>query len=204
MANLLPGVTSNGGNGVAVAGASIFAGSTTVKNLANAEIDSILQAGLTASQRESFTYKDWNGNDQWTMAKDASNNWALSPGVGGLDSIKAYQSANGGDTYINALNGSGVVRVNYESGAGSAFNIYGGSNSSLYASFAGTTTIKFPGLAATSGNNCLQIDNSGLITNTGVACGTGSMNGTINAGTSGQIAYYNGMARRSPERARYR
>jgi len=204
MANLLPGVTSNGGNGVGVAGntqlngtlqvggASTFAGSTTVKNLANAEIDSILQAGSSASQRESFTYKDWNGNDQWTMAKDASNNWALSPGIGGLDSIKAYQSANGGDTYINALNGSGVVRVNYESGAGSAFNIYGGSNSSLYASFAGTTAIKFPGLAATSGNNCLQIDNSGLITNTGVACGTGSMNGTINAGTSGQIAYYNG------------
>jgi len=31
----------------------------------------------------------------------------------------------------------GVVRVNYETGAGSAFKIYGGSSSSLYASFNG-------------------------------------------------------------------
>ena len=204
MANLLPGVTSNGGNGVSVAGnaqlngalqvggVSSFAGSTTVKNQADAEIDSILQAGATTSQNESFTYKDWNGNNQWTMVKDNSNNWSLNSAIGGLDSFKAYQSSNSGDTYINASNASGIVRVNYEAGAGAGFNIYGGNNSSLYASFMGTAAIKFPGLAAASGHNCLQIDNSGLISNTGAACGTGSMNGTINAGTSGQIAYYGG------------
>jgi hypothetical protein len=204
MANLLPGVTSNGSNGVAVAGntqlsgtlqvggTSAFTGTTTVANQANAEIDSILQAGATTSQIESFIYRDWNGNGQWSMVKDASNNWSLNSATGGLDSFKAYQSTNTGDTYINASNTSGAVRVNYESGSGAAFNIYGGSNSSLYASFAGTEAIKFPGLAATSGHNCLQIDNSGFITNTGAACGTGSMNGTINAGTSGQIAYYSG------------
>jgi hypothetical protein len=126
------------------------------------------------------------------MVKDASNNWALNSATGGLDSFKAYQSTNSGDTYINASNASGIVRVNYESGSGTGFSIYGGSTSSLYASFTGTTAIKFPGLAASSGHNCLQIDNSGFITNTGAACGTGSMNGTINAGTSGQIAYYSG------------
>ncbi len=204
LANLLPGVTSNGGNGVAVAGngqingtlqvggVSSFAGSTTVKNQADGEIDSILQAGATTSQNESFTYKDWNGNNQWAMVKDNSNNWSLNSSTSGLDSFKAYQSSNSGDTYINASNASGIVRVNYEAGSGAGFNIYGGSNSSLYASFTGTATIKFPGLAATSGHSCLQIDNSGLISNTGTACGTGSMNGTINAGTSGQIAYYSG------------
>jgi hypothetical protein len=204
MANLLPGVTSNGGNGVAVqgntqlngtlqvGGVSTFTGSTTVANQADAEIDSNLQAGLTTSQKESFSYKDWNGSGQWTMAKDQYNNWALSSATGGLDSFKAYQSTNSGDTYIGASNASGVVRINYEPGSGAAFNIYGGSNSSLYASFTGTTAIKFPGLAASSGHNCLQVDNSGLISNTGAACGTGSMNGTINAGTSGQIAYYSG------------
>jgi hypothetical protein len=60
-----------------------------------------------------------------------------------------------------------VVRVNYETGSGTGFNIYGGGSSTLYASFTGTTAIKFPGLAASSGHNCLQIDNSGYITNTG-------------------------------------
>ena len=93
---------------------------------------------------------------------------------------------------MNASNAAGVVRINYEPGAGAGFNIYGGSNSSLYASFTGTTAIKFPGLAASSGHNCLQIDDSGFITNTGATCGTGSTNGAVNAGTSGQIAYYNG------------
>jgi hypothetical protein len=175
-----------------VGGTSTLAGTPTVKNQADAEIDATLWAGLTASQKESFIYKDWNGNSQWYMVKDASNNWALNSATGGLDSFKAYQSTNSGDTYINASNASGVVRVNYETGSGTGFNIYGGASSSLYASFTGTTAIKFPGLAASSGHNCLQIDNSGYITNTGVTCVTGGSNGTVNAGTSGQIAYYSG------------
>ena len=175
-----------------VGGTSTFIGTPTVKNQADAEIDATLWAGLTTSQKESFIYKDWNGNSQWYMVKDASNNWALNSATGGLDSFKAYQSTNSGDTYINASNASGVVRVNYETGSGTGFNIYGGGSSSLYASFTGTTAIKFPGLAASSGHNCLQIDNSGYITNTGAACGAGSSNGTVNAGTSGQIAYYSG------------
>jgi hypothetical protein len=171
-----------------VGGTSTFSGSTTVKNQADAEIDSFLWAGATASQKESFIYKDWDGSSQWYMVKDASNNWALNSATGGLDSFKAYQSANSGDTYINASNSSGVVRINYESGAGTGFNIYGGNSSTLYASFTGTSAIKFPGLAASSGQNCLQIDNSGFVTNTGAACAAGS--GTVNAGVAGQIAYY--------------
>jgi hypothetical protein len=188
---------SNAGNAqfngtLQVGGASTFTGTTTVKNQADAEIDATLWAGLTASQKESFIYKDWNGNSQWYMVKDASNNWSLNSATGGLDSFKAYQSTNSGDTYINASNSSGIVRVNYESGSGTGFNIYGGGSSNLYASFTGTTAIKFPGLAASSGHNCVQIDNSGYITNTGAACGSGSSNGTVNSGTSGQIAYYSG------------
>jgi hypothetical protein len=168
------------------------AGTMTVRNNADAEVDYYLRPGLTTSQKGAYTYKDYDGTSEWFMVKDASNNWALNSAIGGLDSFKAYQSTNSGDTYINASNSSGVVRINYESGSGSGFNIYGGSSSSLYASFTGTTAIKFPGLAATSGHNCLQIDNSGYITNTGATCGTGNTNGTINTGTSGQIAYYNG------------
>jgi hypothetical protein len=189
---------SNAGNAqfngtLQVGGASTLAGTATVKNQADAEIDAILWAGLSASQKESFLYKDWNGNSQWYMVKDGSNNWALNSATGGLDSFKAYQSTNSGDTYIDTSNASGVVRINYETGAGTQFKVYGGNSSSLYASFTGTTSIQFPGLAASSGHNCLQIDNSGYVTNTGSACGGGgSGNGIVNAGTSGQIAYYNG------------
>jgi len=175
-----------------VGGVSTFLGSTTVKNQADAEIDQFLWAGATTSQKESFIYKDWNGASQWYMVKDASNNWALNSATGGLDSFKAYQSTNSGDTYIDASNASGVVRVNYETGAGTAFKVYGGSSSSLYASFTGTTAIQFPGLAAASGHSCLQVDNSGYVTNTGATCGTGNTNGTVGTGLNGQIAYYNG------------
>ncbi|MGO9229418.1 MAG: beta strand repeat-containing protein [Bryobacteraceae bacterium] len=174
-----------------VGGTSTLIGTPTVKNQADAEIDAILWAGLTTSQKESLIYKDWNGNSQWYAEKDASNNWELNSATGGLDSFKAYQSTNSGDTYINASNSSGAVRVNYETGAGTGFKVYGGSSSSLYASLTGTTSIMFPGLAASSGHNCLQVDSSGYLTNTGSACGTGSGgSGTVNSGTAGQIGYY--------------
>ena len=60
-----------------VGGTSTFIGTPTVKNQLDAEIDAILWAGHTTSQKESFIYKDWNGNSQWYMEKDASNNWEL-------------------------------------------------------------------------------------------------------------------------------
>ena len=149
-----------------------------------------MKPGLTSSQKGAFNYKDWDGETQWSMVKDASNNWALNSAPSGLDSFKAYQSSNGGDTYVNATHRSGVVRVNYESGTGSAFNIYGGDDSSLYASFSGAASIGFPGLAAGNGRNCLQIDAAGSMSNTGSPCSTGS--GTVSNGNAGQIAYYTG------------
>jgi len=175
-----------------VGGASTFTSTTTVRNSADAEIDSVLQAGAANNQKESFIYKDNTGASQWYMVKDTSNNWALNSAPGNIDSLKAYQSTNSGDTYINASNSGGVVRVNYEPGSGSQFKVYGGNNGAPYASFTGATAIQFPGLAAASGLNCLQVDNSGYLSNTGSSCGTGagSTNGTINSGTSGQIAYY--------------
>jgi hypothetical protein len=175
-----------------VGGTSTFIGSTTVKNQADTEIDSILQAGLSASQKESLIFRDWNGSSQWYVVKDQNNNWALNSATGNLDSFKAYQSTNSGDTYVNAAKSSGVVRVNYEAGSGTALNVYGGSSSVLYASFSGTNAIRFPGLAAASGVNCLQVDNSGYLSNTGSACGSGSggASGTVESGLTGQIAYY--------------
>jgi hypothetical protein len=175
-----------------VGGTSTLVGSPTVKNQADAEIDYFLWAGLTASQKESLIYKDWNGASQWYMVKDASNNWALNSATGGLDSFKAYQSTNSGDTYINASNSSGVVRVNYESGSGTGFKVYGGNSSTLYAAFTGVGSIQFPGIAASSGHFCVQVDSTGFLTNTGSACGTGSGTGTISSGLANQIAFYSG------------
>jgi hypothetical protein len=181
-----------------IGGTTQSAGSITVRNNADAEVDYSLWPGLTTSQKGSLTYKDWNGNSQWYLVKDASNNWALNSATGGLDSFKAYQSTNSGDTYIDASNSTGHIRLNYETGSGAETDIYSGSSSSLDAAFLAPNAIKFPGLAASSGDFCLQIDNSGYITNTGSPCGSGSggVNGTINSGSTGQIAYYttNGTA----------
>jgi len=157
-----------------VSGTTQSTGTMTVRNNTDAEVDYYLWPGLTTSQKGSYTYKDWNGNSQWYMVKDASNNWALNSASGGLDSFKAYQSSNSGDTYIDTSNLSGHIRLNYESGSGAETDIYSGSSSSLIAAFLGPTSIKFPGLAASSGVSCLQIDNSGYVTNTGSSCGTGS------------------------------
>jgi hypothetical protein len=188
---------NNGGNAqfngtLQVGGTAQAAGTMTVRNNADAEVDYYLWPGLTTSQKGSFTYKDWNGNSQWYMLKDASDNWALNSAPGGLDSFKAYQSTNSGDTYIDSSNSTGHIRFNYEIGSGSETDIYSGSSANLDAAFLGPTSIKFPGLAALTGHSCLQVDSSGYLTNTGTACGTGSggTNGTISSGNSGQIAYY--------------
>ena len=175
-----------------VGGASQSTGNMTVRNNADTEVDYYLWPGLTSSQKGSYTYKDWNGNSQWYMVKDTSNNWALNSATGGLDSFKAYQNTNSGDTYVDASNSTGHIRLNYESGSGAETDIYSGASASLDAAFLGPTSIKFPGLAATSGHFCLQVDTSGYLTNTGAACGSGSggANGTINTANSGQIAYY--------------
>jgi hypothetical protein len=168
-----------------VGGTTQSAGTITVRNNANAEVDYYLWPGSTASQKGSFTYKDFNGTSQWYMLKDASNNWALNSAAGGLDSFKAYQSTNSGDTYINTSNSTGHIRLNFETGSGVETDIYAGSSSSLVAAFLGTTSIKFPGLAAASGHNCVQIDNSGYISNTGSACAAGSaVNINVNGGTN--------------------
>jgi hypothetical protein len=190
---------SNTGNAqfngnLTVSGTSQSAGTLNVKNSADTEVDYYLQPGLTATQKGSFTYKDYTGTSQWYLVKDASNNWELNSAPGNIDIFKAYQSTNSGDTYIDTSNSTGHIRFNYETGTGTETDIYSGGSANLDAAFQSPTAIKFPGLAATSGKFCLQIDNSGFLTNTGTACGTGSGSGStsgiINSGINGQIAVY--------------
>ena len=158
-----------------VAGETVFQSSAEVRNGVDAESDFSLWSGLTTAQKESLTYKDWNGSSQWYMEKDQYNNWVLNSAIDNLDHFKAYQN---GDDYIDAGSGANV-RINYESGSGSGFAVYGGNSSTLYFSLTAANAVKIPGLAASSGHNCLQIDNSGWVTNTGSACGSGSTGGTV-------------------------
>ena len=162
-----------------VSGTSQSAGTMSVRNSANAEVDYYLWAGSTAAQKESFTYKNYAGTSEWYLVNNTTNDWAINEAASSIDSFKAYNSANSGDTYVNAQQSSGVVRVNYETGSGTGMKIYGGGSGTLYAAFTGTAAIQFPGLAASSGYNCLQVDSSGYMTNTGSACGTGTGSGSV-------------------------
>lgn len=58
--------------------------------------------------------------------------------------------------------------------------------------FLGATSVKFSALAAASGTNCLQVDSAGNVSNTGAACGAGGGggSGTVNSGTTNQVAVY--------------
>ena len=175
-----------------VGGTSQSAGTMTVRNNADAEVDYYLWPGLTTSQKGSFTYKDWNGNSQWYMVKDASNNWALNSATGGLDSFKAYQSTNSGDTYIDASNSTGHIRLNYETGSGAETDIYSGSSTSLDAAFLAPNASSFRGWRLRRGTSACRSITRGIsrIPARPAEQDRAAASGTINSGSSGQIAYY--------------
>jgi hypothetical protein len=134
-----------------VGGVSTLTGSATVKNQADAEIDATLWAGLTATQKESFIYKDYSGANQWYMVKDTGNNWALNSAIDGTDHLKAYQS---GETMLNS-NGTGAVTVNREASAGTGgLVVYSGGSS--------------PAQVA-------KVDSSGDVTNAGTLVSAGNI-----------------------------
>jgi hypothetical protein len=134
-----------------VGGVSTFTGSATVKNLANAEIDATLWAGSTATQKESFIYKDYTGASQWYMVKDTGNNWSLNSAIDNTDHFKAYQS---GETMLNS-NGTGYVSVNREAASGTGgFLIFSGGSSPVQVA---------------------KVDASGNITNAGTHVSTGNI-----------------------------
>ena len=169
-------------------GSATFEGSVKVFNSTDAEIDYILQAGLTTSQKESLIYKDYNGNSQWYILKDASNNYMIQSATGGLDALKAYQSTNSGDLYLDTSNTSGAIRLNYEAGSGSSTVIYAGGTNQI-AAFTGTTAIRFPGLASSTQSSIPRLDASGYLTNSNVGITSGS--GGPGGGCTAPAIYFN-------------
>ena len=156
-----------------VGGITTHVGSVTVKNQAAAEIDVTLQAGSTGEQKEAFVYRNYAGIGQWYMVKNTTNDWALNSAVGNLDSFKAYQSTNSGDTYINTTNATGVVRINYETGASPYTRIYDGAgNTEAY--FCGATCLQFPGIKNATQASIPRLDTSGYMTNSNVGLATGT------------------------------
>ena len=97
-----------------------------------------------------------------------------------------FRAFNGSGTEIDSESTAGVS-INATSTSGSGpFTVYAGGaayyDTTLFQvqnNGNGTANYLLPSIAAESGNNCLQVDNSGYVTNTGHACGTGSGSGSV-------------------------
>ena len=155
-------------------------GSTTanntieIKNGADAESDFALWSGLTTNQKESFIYKDYSGTSQWYLLNDTHNTFAINEAVSGVDSLKAYNSgglAANYDLYLDSQS-TGAIRLNFEANSGTGgLDVYGGgATPTLWFSVTAANAVRLPGIPASSGYNCLQVDTSGYITNTGAGC----------------------------------
>jgi hypothetical protein len=101
----------------------------------------------------------------------------------GQHHIRLY---NGAGTDIDSEATAGVTINNTTGGGTGPFTVYAGGSSyyntklfQVQNNGNGTGNYLFPSIAASSGNHCLQIDNSGYVTNTGQACGTGSGSGSV-------------------------
>jgi hypothetical protein len=192
------GVASISGTGnasfngtLAALGTGTFGGNVKIQNNADAEIDLILQSGLTSVQKEAITFKDYNGTSQWYWVKDNNDNIALNSAVGTLDAIKAYQSTNSGDLYLNAASTSGHIRLNYETNSGAETDIYNGGSTSanMIVTFLSPTAIKFPGLLSTSQSSMPRIDTSGYISNSNVGLLTGTV--AVSGACTSPAIYFN-------------
>lgn len=159
-----------------VDGTTTHEGSVKIQNNADAEIDYVLQPGLTATQKAALVYKDYTGNSQWYAVKDQYNNWALNSAIDNTNHLKAYQN---GDTYVQSA-GAGTVRVNQDAGSGTGgFNVYsGGASPALWFSVGGSGYTKVTALAGT-GHRCVFADSSGGLNVEGADCGTGSGSGSV-------------------------
>jgi hypothetical protein len=110
----------------------------------------------------------------------------------GVHRIRLFTGAG---TDIDA-EGTSAVTVGNTNGSGTGgFRVYlGGSNYNTLGFYVGNSSgsaiYQFPGVAASSGTNCLQVDASGYLSNTGSGCGSGG-GGTVSSGSTSQIAYYN-------------
>ena len=97
--------------------------------------------------------------------------------IGAPASISSYiNTAPNGSSYLERL-----------TAAGKSFNVPVTVNGNL-AVTSGTVTLPITGSSA----QCLHVSSAGVVTGTGVDCGSGSGGGTVNSGTALQVAMYPG------------
>ncbi len=134
----------------------------------------------------------WSWNCASTSVCALHNDGATTP----ANVFRAFPNAG---TEIDSQGSSAVAVNNTSTGGTGGFSVYGGGSYYTTHLFdvsenAGAGVYHFPGVASSSGYSCLQVDQSGYLTNTGAPCGTGSgsggAGGTIDSGNTGQIAYY--------------
>ena len=183
-------VVLNGSSGAGTGGVVFGSGGTTETTVAGVDSSGDFY-NLGRWDIYSGTTDAWRWNCSSTSACTLQS---MTPTANAYH-IRAF---NGGDTEIDSEGSSAVVVNNTSTSGTGGFTVYGGGGYSGTKYFAiqpngsGGAYYLFPSLASSSGYNCLQINTSGYITNTGAACGTGSGSGsgTVNSGNSGQIAYY--------------
>ena len=96
--------------------------------------------------------------------------------LGGGSPVHHLRMYQGAGTDIDS-EGTSPVTINNSTGSGTGgLYVYNGGSTKWFV-VSGLSAVGMPGLAASSGHNCLQVDNSGWLTNTGSACGTGNGNG---------------------------
>ncbi len=139
----------------------------------------------------SFT-RTGGGNSQWYMVKDANNNWALNSATGDWTASRLTRAAIA-EIPTSTLRILQAWFASIMNRAAAEERISMGKLEQPDCGFlrhdgdfvSRARSKQRPGTACT-------IDNSGYISNTGSACGTGSggTNGTVNSGNAGQVAYY--------------
>jgi len=149
------------------------------------------KAGVTASQIGNIAFADWDGTAKWFVQKSASNQFNVVDSSNSAVRLGMIPNSTHGDTYLNSAGGLGAVNLNYTvgSGSGGTYVWSGGATPSMIAGFistSATTGVEFPGIKSSSGYNCLQVDASGYLSNTGAVCGSGGGSG-LSGMTAGQV-----------------
>jgi len=186
-------IVLNGSAGAGTGGVVIDGGGPTPTEVANFDNTGDLNLNGYAAFYAS-------GALQWDWACASASVCELR-NAGATIPANVFRAFPNGDTEIDSQGATAVVVNNTSTAGTGGFAVYeGGANSGTRLfSVSGTVASPayyFPGIESSGGYNCLQVDTSGYVTNTGAACGSGSgsgsggMSGTINSGSSGQIAYY--------------
>lgn len=93
-----------------VVGEGYFTGNVELKNTADAGLSFIIDSGLTTTQLANFAFQD-QGNGQWTIGKDTSNNFAITDLIGGVTPFTIQQSVTGDTGASIVIESTGDVGI---------------------------------------------------------------------------------------------